>query len=197
MRCITLLDDKDASFHLDRKKVIFSHAYRGSSRSLPGVTTHVKPPGFKQLNWRIRENLSQAINNGSWYKLSLLVSEDAMIVPATCIYSVWRFTQNSWDMSPWNKHHYFRFYKLGVGKVINRLILSCTPLTTVPCKIFSLFVSITNLVKEILDLSLKWFVINRKIGLEAVEKNEGWALEIRKPRSPHRGALKLCANASP
>ena len=79
---------KDASFHLDRKKVIFAHAYRGSSRSLHGVTTHVKPPGFKQLKRRIRENLSQAINNGSWYKLSLLVSEDAMIVPATCIYSV-------------------------------------------------------------------------------------------------------------
>ena len=102
-----------------------------SSRSWHGVTTYVKPPGFKQLNWRIRENLSQAINNGSWYKLSLLVSEDAMIVPATCIYSVWRFTQNSWDMSPWNKHHYFRFYKLDVSKVINKLILSCTPLTTV------------------------------------------------------------------
>ena len=99
-----------------------------SSRSWHGVTTYVKPPGFKQLNWKIRENLSQAINNGSWYKLSLLVSEDAMIVPATCIYSVWRFTQNSWDMSPWNKHHYFRFYKLGVSKVINKLILSCTPL---------------------------------------------------------------------
>ena len=130
MRCITLLDDKDASFHLDRKKVIFSHAYRGSSRSLHGVTTHVKPPGFKQLNWRIRENLSQAINNGSWYKLSLLVSEDAMIVPATFIYSVWRLAQNSWDMSPWNEHHYFQFYKLGVGKVINRLNLSCTPLKT-------------------------------------------------------------------
>ena len=111
------------------KKVLFSHAYRGSSRSLHGVTTHVKPPGFKQLNWRIRENLSQAINNGSWYKLSLLVSEDAMIVPATCIYSVWRFAQNSWDMGPWNKHHYFRFYKLDVGEVINRPILSCTPLT--------------------------------------------------------------------
>ena len=28
---LTLLDDKVASFHLDRKKVIFSHAYRGSS----------------------------------------------------------------------------------------------------------------------------------------------------------------------
>ena len=41
-----------------------------------------------------------------------------MIVPATCIYSLWRFAQNSWDMGPWNKHHYFRFYKLGVGKVI-------------------------------------------------------------------------------
>ena len=98
MKCITLLDDKNANFHLDRKKVIFSHAYRGLSRSFHGVTIHVKPPGFKQLNWRIREHLSQAINNGSWYKLSFLVSEDAMIVPATCIYSVWRFTQNSWDM---------------------------------------------------------------------------------------------------
>ena len=76
---------------LIEKKVIFSHACRGSSRSLHDVTTHVKPPGFKQLNWRIRENLSQAINNGSWYKL---VSEDAMIVPARCIYSVWRFAQN-------------------------------------------------------------------------------------------------------
>ena len=58
-----------------------------------------------------------------------IVSEDAMIVPAICINSVWRFAQNSWDiMSPWNKHHHFRFYKLGVGKVLNRLILSCTPL---------------------------------------------------------------------
>ena len=36
---LTLLDDKVASFHLDRKKVIFSHAYRGSSRSLHSVTT--------------------------------------------------------------------------------------------------------------------------------------------------------------
>ena len=84
-----------SNFQLDRKKVIFSHAYRGSSRSLHGVTTHVKPPGFKQLNWRILENLSQAINNGSWYKLSLLMSEDAMIVTATCIYSIWGFGQNS------------------------------------------------------------------------------------------------------
>ena len=131
---------------LIEKNVTFSHAYRGSSRSLHGVTTHVKPPGFKQLNWRIRENLSQAINSGSWYKSSLLMSEDAMIVPATCINSVWGFAQNSWDMSPWNKHPYFRFYKLGVGKVINRLSLSCSPLTTVPCKIFWYFVPITKLV---------------------------------------------------
>ena len=136
LKCITLLEDKDANFHLDRRKVIFSHAYRWSSRSLRGVTTHVKPPGFKQLNWRIRGNLSQAINNGRWYNLSLIVSEDAMIGPATCISSVWRFAQNSkWDTSPWNKHHYFRFYKLGVVKVINKLILSCTPLTTVSSKI--------------------------------------------------------------
>ena len=92
---------------LIEKKVIFSHAYRGSSRSLPGVTTHVKPPGFKQLNWRIRENLSQAINSGSWYKLSLLVSEDRcddsssyMCLQRLKIYS---------KLSPWNKHHYFRF----------------------------------------------------------------------------------------
>ena len=72
---------------------------------------------FQQLNWRIRERLSQAINNGSWYKLSFLVNKDAMIVPATYIYSVSRFAQISWDMGPWNKHRYFRFYKLGVGKV--------------------------------------------------------------------------------
>ena len=36
------------------------------------------------------------------------------------------------------------------------------------------FVSITNFVfKAILGLSIKCFVINRKIGLEEVEKNEG------------------------
>ena len=47
---------------LIEKKAIFSHAYYELSRSLHGVTTHVKPPGFKQLNWRIREeNLSQAV----------------------------------------------------------------------------------------------------------------------------------------
>ena len=114
---------------LIEKKVIFSHAYCGSSCSLHGISTHVKLPDFKQLNWRIRENLSQAINNGSWYKLPLLVSKDAMIVPATCIYSVWRFALNSLDMSPWYKYYYFQFYKLGVGKVINRLNLSCAPLT--------------------------------------------------------------------
>ena len=57
-----------------------------------------------------------------------------------------RIAQNSWDMSPWNKHHYFRFYKLGVGKVINWLNLSCTPLTTVPCNILRYFVLITKLV---------------------------------------------------
>ena len=148
----------------------------------------VKPPGFKQLYWRIRENLSQAINIGSWYKWSLLVSEDAMIVPATCIYSVWRFAQNSWDMSPWNKHHYFRFYKLGVSKVINRRILSCTPLTTVNHE---------SRFEEIISISIKCFVINRRIGLEGVEKNKGWAQQIRKPQSPYRGALKLRANAPP
>ena len=114
---------------LIEKKVIFSHAYCGLSCSLHGILTHVKLPDFKQLNWRIRENLSQAINNGSWYKLSLLVSKDAMIVPATCIYSVWRFALNSLDMSPWYKYYYFQFYKLGVGKVINRLNFSCAPLT--------------------------------------------------------------------
>ena len=183
---------------LTEKKGIFSHAYCGSSRSLHGVTTHVKPPGFKQLNWRIRENLSQAINNGSWYKLSLLVSEDAMIGPATWTYSVWRFAQNSWDMSPWNKHHYFRFYKLGVGKVITRLNLSCTPFKNgfvQDCQVFCS--NHETLFEEILGLSLKCFVINRKIGLEGVEKNEGWAQEIQKPQSPHRGALTLCANAPP
>ena len=177
MKCITLLDDKDANFHLDRKKVIFSHAYRGSSRSLPGVTTHVKPPGFKQLNWRIRENLSQAINNGSWYKLSLLVSEDAMIVPAKCMFQL---------------NHYFRFCKLGVCKVINRLILSWTPITTVPYQIIYLFCfNHESRFKEILGLSIKCVVMNRKIGLEEVEKNEVWAQEIRKLQSPHQGAIKL------
>ena len=72
---------------------------------------------FKQLNWRIREHLSQAINNGSWYKLSFCERgcDDSS---STCIYSVWTFAQNSWDMGPWNRHHYFRFYKLGVGKEI-------------------------------------------------------------------------------
>ena len=122
---------------LIEKKVIFSHAYCGSSCSLHGITTHVKAPGFKQLNWRIHENLNQAIkNNGSWYKLSLLVSKDinAMIVPTTCIYSVWRFALNSRDMGPWCKHYYFGFYKLGIGKVIKRLNLSFAPLTTIPAK---------------------------------------------------------------
>ena len=100
-----------------------------------------------------------------------------------CIYSVWRFAQNSWDRSPWNKHHYFRFYKLGLGKVINRLILSCTPLTTVPSRLFCF--NQKSRVEEILGLSIKCFVINREIGLEGVEKNKGWAQAIRKPHSPH------------
>ena len=34
---------------LIEKKVMFSHAYRGSSRSFHSVTTHVKPPGSN--NW--------------------------------------------------------------------------------------------------------------------------------------------------
>ena len=194
MKCITLLDDKDANFHLDRKES--NNAYRGSSRSLHGVTTQVKRPGFKQLNWRIRENLSQAIHNRSWYKLSLLVSEDAMIVPATCIYSVWRFTQNSWDMSPWNKHHYFRFYKLGVGKVLTRLNLYTIKNGFLQnCQVFCS--NHEARFEEILGLSIKSFVVKRKIGLEGVEKNDGWALEIHKSQSPHRGALTLCANAPP
>ena len=50
---------------LIEKKVIFSHAYCGLSCSLHGILTHVELPDFKQLNLRIRENLSQAINNGS------------------------------------------------------------------------------------------------------------------------------------
>ena len=196
MRCITLLDDKVASFHLDRKKVIFSHAYRGSSRSLPGVTTHVKPSGFKQLNWRIRENLSRAINNGSWYKLSLLVSEDAMTVPATCTYSVWRLAQNSRDMSPWNKHRYFRFYKLIVGKVINRLNLSCTLLTTVPCKIFRYFVPITKLLWRrflVFLQSVLWYT--GKLVWKGSRRIRDEHRRVQKPQSSHQGALKLCANA--
>ena len=190
MKCFTLLDDKDANFHLDRKKVIQYFPTHIAGRHVPCIALQLtwnRLP-FKQLNWRIRENLSQAINNGSWYKLSLLVSEDAMIVPATCIYSVWRFAQNSWDKSPWNKHHYFRFYKLGVSKVINRRILSCTPLTTVNHE---------SRFEEIISISIKCFVINRRIGLEGVEKNKGWAQQIRKPQSPYRGALKLRANAPP
>ena len=104
----------------------------------------------------------------------------------------------TWDMSPWNKHHYFRFCKLGVGKVINRLILSWTPLTTGPCEIIYLFCFTHEFgFEEILGLVIKCFVINRKNSLEEVEKNEGWEQEIRKPQSPHRGALKLCANAPP
>ena len=114
---------------LIRKKVIFSHAYRGSSRSLHGVTTHVKPPGFKQLNWRISENLSQAINNGSWYKLSILVSEDAMIVPATCIYSVWRFTQNSWDIILGDPRAVIRVDKMFVVKGYCKIETSAWVLT--------------------------------------------------------------------
>ena len=39
--------------------------------------------------------------------------------------------------------------------------------------------------------------MNSKIGLEGVERNEGWAQEIQKAQSPRRGALKLFANAPP
>ena len=45
---------------------------------------------------------------------------------------------------------------MGVGKVMNRLILPCTPLTTVPCTIFRYFVSITKPV-------LRRFLINRNL----------------------------------
>ena len=131
-----------------KKQYLFSHAYI-MSRHVPCMALQLtwKHLVYKQLNWRIHEeNLSQAVNNGSWYKLSLLVSEDAMIVPATCIYSVWRFAQNSWDMSPWYKYYYFLSHKLGVGKVINRLNLSCTPLAMILCKIFRYFVPIMKLV---------------------------------------------------
>ena len=179
-----------------KTEVIFSHAYRGSSRSLHGLTTHVKPPRFKQLNWRIRENLSRAINNGSWYKLSLLVSEDAMTVPATCTYSVWRLAQNSRDMSPWNKHRYFRFYKLIVGKVINRLNLSCTLLTTVPCKIFRYFVPITKLLWRrflVFLQSVLWYT--GKLVWKGLRRIRDEHRRVQKPQSSHQGALKLCANA--
>ena len=43
--------------------------------------------------------------------------------------------------------------------------------------------------KEILCFSIKCLMINRKIGLEWVEKKEGWAQEIKKTQSSHRGAL--------
>ena len=70
------------------------------SMALQLTWDHLGPPSFKQLNWRIRGDLSQAINNGSRYNLSLLVSEDAMIVPPTCVYSVLIFTQNTkWETS--------------------------------------------------------------------------------------------------
>ena len=76
MYYLILLDDKDASFHVDPRisRVVTFLALRYNSS---------ETAWFQQLNWRIRENLSQAMNNGSWYKLSLLVSEDTMIVSAS------------------------------------------------------------------------------------------------------------------
>ena len=68
-----------------KKQYLFSHAYI-MSRHVPCMALQLtwKHLVYKQLNWRIHEeNLSQAVNNGSWYKLSLLEREDAMIVPAT------------------------------------------------------------------------------------------------------------------
>ena len=55
MKCITLLDDKDANFHLDRKKYIYfpTHNAGRSSRSLHGVTTRVKAQVAQARNMSI------------------------------------------------------------------------------------------------------------------------------------------------
>ena len=78
-----------------------------------------------------------------------------MIVPATCI-----------NMSPSNKHNYFRFCKFGVGKVIlkkNPSILYTINNGSV--QNFQLFCfNHESRFEEILGLFIKCFVINRKIG---------------------------------
>ena len=55
LKCITLLDDKDANFHLDRKKKMYfpTHIAGQSSRSLHCVTTHVKPQVAQARNMSI------------------------------------------------------------------------------------------------------------------------------------------------
>ena len=40
----------EISILIEKRYLIFSHAYWGSSRSLHSVATHLKPPGFKLLN---------------------------------------------------------------------------------------------------------------------------------------------------
>ena len=74
---------------------------------------------------------------------------------------------------PNNKHPYFRVYKLGVGKVINRLPILYT-INNGSVQNFRIFFSNHEArFEEILGLSIKYFVINRKIGLDGVDKNEG------------------------
>ena len=41
--------------------------------------------------------------------------------------------------------------------------------------------------EEILCLSIKGFLINRKIGLEGVKKNEGWAQDYKNHSHPTEG----------
>ena len=130
---------------LIEKEVIFSHACRGLSRSLHAVTTHMKLPGFKQLNWRIREK----------FQLNLFTA-----------FEDWLKTH---ETSPWNEHHYFQFYKLGVGKVINRFHLPCTPLKTAVQNFQAFCSNHEACFEEILSLSIKYFVINREIGLDGDE----------------------------
>ena len=174
MKCFTPLDDKDANFHLDRKR---SNIFPRMSR----VVT------FLACRYNSHET--------AWFQTTEL--KNPWKVPAKSIYSVWRLAQNSWDMSPWNEHHYFQFYKLGVGKVINRFHLPCTPLKTAVQNFEAFCSNHEACFEEILSLSIKYFVIYRKIGLEGVGNNERWAEEIQKPQSPHRGTSKLCANAPP
>ena len=74
---------------------------------------------------------------------------------------------------PNNKHPYFRVCKLGVGKVINRLSILYT-INNGSVQNFRIFFSNHEArFEEILGLSIKYFVINRKIGLDGVDKNEG------------------------
>ena len=83
-----------------------------------------------------------------------------------------RFRYSIWA-TPIYKHPYFRVCKLGVGKVINRLSILYT-INNGSVQNFRIFFSNHEArFEEILGLSIKYFVINRKIGLDGVDKNEG------------------------